>query len=92
MKIIIRCSFVTVIKYNVCYDKTYKYLVKIEYPIENVATCLVKMTCSYYVPMSDPVQSFKLNHPCKDFEHIITVKNDNWEIMADAVAFLICNL
>ena len=63
---------------------TYKYLVKIEYPIENVATCLVKMTCSYYVPMSDPVQSFKLNHPCKEFEHIITVKNDNWEIMADA--------
>ena len=63
---------------------TYKYLVIIEYPIENVATCLVKLTCSYYVPMSDPVQSFKLNHPCKEFEHIITVKNDNWEIMADA--------
>lgn len=62
----------------------YKYLVKIEYPIENAATCLVKISCSYDVPMSDPIQSFKLNHPCKEFEHTINIRNDNWEIMADA--------
>lgn len=63
---------------------TYNYLVKIEYPIENVATCVVKLMCSYEVPMSDPIQSFKLNHPCKEFEHNIYVQKDNWEIMADA--------
>lgn len=63
---------------------TYNYLVKLEYPLENVATCVFKLTCSYEVPMSDPIQSFKLNHPCKKFEHNIYVKKDNWEIMADA--------
>lgn len=63
---------------------TYNYLVKMEYPLENVATCVVKLTCSYEVPMSDPIQSFKLNHPCKEFEHNIFVQKDNWEIMADA--------
>lgn len=63
---------------------TYNYLVKIEYPLENVATCVVRLFCSYEVPMSDPIQSFKLNHPCKEFEHNIIVKKDNWEIVADA--------
>lgn len=63
---------------------TYNYLVKIEYPIENVATCLVRLTCSYEIPMSDPIQSFKLNHPCKEFEHNIIVQKDSWEIVADA--------
>lgn len=63
---------------------TYNYLVKIKYPLENVATCVVKLTCSYEIPMSDPIQSFKLNHPCKEFEHNIFIQKDNWEIMADA--------
>lgn len=63
---------------------TYKYQITIECPIENAATCLVKMACSYDVPMSDPIQSFKLNHPCKEFEHTITIDNNNWEIAADA--------
>lgn len=63
---------------------TYNYLVKIEYPLENVATCVVRLMCSYEVPMSDPIQSFKLNHPCKEFEHNIFVQKDNWEIVADA--------
>ena len=63
---------------------TYKYRVRIEYLLENVATCIVKMTCSYAVPMSDPIQSFKLNHPSKEFEHSIMIKDNNWEILADA--------
>lgn len=63
---------------------TYKYRIKIEYLLDNIATCIVKMTCSYAVPMSDPIQSFKLNHPSKEFEHSIMIKDNNWEIMADA--------
>ena len=63
---------------------TYKYRVKIECPIENVATCLVKAAYSYNVPMSDPIQSFKLNHPCREFEHTISIQDNDWEIMADA--------
>lgn len=63
---------------------TYNYMVSLEYPLENVATCVVKLTYSYEVPMSDPIQSFKLNHPCKKFEHNIYVQKDNWEIAADA--------
>lgn len=63
---------------------TYNYMIKIEYPIENIATCLVKLQYSYNIPMSDPLQSFKLNHPCKEFEHTITIRDSNWEIMADA--------
>lgn len=63
---------------------TYKYRVVILYPVENIATCIVKITCSYAIPMSDPIQSFKLNHPCKEFEHSIMIQDNSWEIMADA--------
>ena len=73
-------------------DSVYKYVVSFEKKIDpDIKKAKVEMVIEYEVPITDLIHVYKMIYPCKNAEHNIYIKGDNWELDGAAFAEFDCD-